>query len=197
VREFKRLNLGSGSAEGYGENQKVSEEKFVYVEIESGNQVASQQRAWRIATPSSWLGAAEYRLVPLRFCGWCRMDAWESRTLLALWILTEASSWQPVGERVHRIVQREVRDELLDGEIFDTLLEAKVLIERWRVEYNTIRPHSVMHTGISDLRFHRSASSGETGRSVLQTPGKLFAHRGAASWDYSTLSAAKTGTSSP
>jgi transposase InsO family protein len=27
-------------------------------------------------------------------------------------------------------------------EIFETLLEAKVLIERWRHEYNTIRPHS-------------------------------------------------------
>jgi transposase InsO family protein len=35
-----------------------------------------------------------------------------------------------------------LRDELLNVEIFDTLLEAKVLIERWRVEYNTVRPHS-------------------------------------------------------
>ena len=35
-----------------------------------------------------------------------------------------------------------LRDELLNREIFDTLLEAKVLIERWRVEYNTVRPHS-------------------------------------------------------
>jgi len=35
-----------------------------------------------------------------------------------------------------------MRDELLDREIFDTLLEAKVLIERWRVQYNTVRPHS-------------------------------------------------------
>jgi len=34
------------------------------------------------------------------------------------------------------------RDELLNLEIFDTLLEAKVLIERWRIDYNTIRPHS-------------------------------------------------------
>ena len=33
-------------------------------------------------------------------------------------------------------------DELLDGEVFDTLLEAKVLIERYRVHYNTVRPHS-------------------------------------------------------
>lgn len=35
-----------------------------------------------------------------------------------------------------------LRDELLEREIFDTLLEAKVLIERWRVQYNTVRPHS-------------------------------------------------------
>ncbi len=35
-----------------------------------------------------------------------------------------------------------LRDELLDREIFYTLGEAKVLIERWRHEYNTIRPHS-------------------------------------------------------
>jgi transposase InsO family protein len=35
-----------------------------------------------------------------------------------------------------------LRDELLDREIFYTLTEAKVLIERWRREYNTVRPHS-------------------------------------------------------
>jgi len=35
-----------------------------------------------------------------------------------------------------------LRDELLNGEIFYTLQEAKVLIERWRQRYNTIRPHS-------------------------------------------------------
>ena len=36
------------------------------------------------------------------------------------------------------------RDELLNGEIFETLFEAKVLIERWRKEYNTHRPHSAL-----------------------------------------------------
>ena len=35
-----------------------------------------------------------------------------------------------------------LRDELLNREIFDTLLEAKILIKRWRHEYNHIRPHS-------------------------------------------------------
>jgi transposase InsO family protein len=35
-----------------------------------------------------------------------------------------------------------LRDELLDREVFYTLKEAQVLIERWRIEYNTFRPHS-------------------------------------------------------
>ncbi|MEJ2178178.1 MAG: IS3 family transposase [Gammaproteobacteria bacterium] len=35
-----------------------------------------------------------------------------------------------------------LRDELLNGEIFYTLKEAKVMIENWRIHYNTIRPHS-------------------------------------------------------
>ena len=34
-----------------------------------------------------------------------------------------------------------MRDELLNGEIFDTMAEAKVLIEGWRAYYDTIRPH--------------------------------------------------------
>ena len=37
-----------------------------------------------------------------------------------------------------------LRDELLNGEIFYTLKEAKVLIERWRTHYNTVRPHSAL-----------------------------------------------------
>jgi transposase InsO family protein len=35
-----------------------------------------------------------------------------------------------------------LRDKLLNREIFDTLLEAKVLIERWRIHDNTVRLHS-------------------------------------------------------
>ena len=35
-----------------------------------------------------------------------------------------------------------LRDELLNAEVFNTLAEAEVLIEQWRVHYNTVRPHS-------------------------------------------------------
>jgi putative transposase len=37
-----------------------------------------------------------------------------------------------------------LRDELLDREIFYSLREAEVLIERWRRHYNTVRPHSAL-----------------------------------------------------
>lgn len=35
-----------------------------------------------------------------------------------------------------------LRDQLPNGEIFYTLREAKVLLERWRWLYNHVRPHS-------------------------------------------------------
>jgi transposase InsO family protein len=37
-----------------------------------------------------------------------------------------------------------LRYELLDGEIFDTLWEARVVTEQWRNRYNKIRPHSAL-----------------------------------------------------
>ena len=36
------------------------------------------------------------------------------------------------------------RDELLNGEIFYTLKEARIIIEQWRKHFNTIRPHSAL-----------------------------------------------------
>jgi putative transposase len=34
-----------------------------------------------------------------------------------------------------------LRDERLNGEIFYSLKEAQIVIESWRVLYNTLRPH--------------------------------------------------------
>ena len=38
-----------------------------------------------------------------------------------------------------------VRDEVLAVEAFDSLLEAKTVIEEWRNSYNTTRPHSSLN----------------------------------------------------
>ncbi len=37
-----------------------------------------------------------------------------------------------------------LRDECLNGKIFYSLKEAQIVIEQWRVEYNTRRPHSAL-----------------------------------------------------
>ncbi|MDX3908414.1 MAG: transposase, partial [Sphingobium sp.] len=53
--------------------------------------------------------------------------------------ITPASPWE---NGYNESFNGSLRDELLNGEIFYSLAEAKVLIEAWRRHYNTIRPHS-------------------------------------------------------
>ena len=49
----------------------------------------------------------------------------------------------PRARRASRCGSRRTRrDPSLAVEQFDSLLEALVLIEDWRIEYNTTRPHS-------------------------------------------------------
>ena len=53
-----------------------------------------------------------------------------------------------------------LRDELFDGEIFYTLKEAQVLIERWRRHYNTVRPHSSLGY-LTPVEFGQQLRQGE------------------------------------
>ena len=53
--------------------------------------------------------------------------------------ITPGSPWE---NGYNESFNGKLRDEVLNVEIFDTLLEAKVLIERWRQHYNHVRPHS-------------------------------------------------------
>ena len=57
-----------------------------------------------------------------------------------------------VGERLLRELQLKLRDEFLNGEIFYSMKELRVLAERWRVHYNTIRPHSSLGLQITGTR---------------------------------------------
>ena len=93
-----------------------------------------------------FLGCADVRAVPryLRSDNGAEFTAtavrdWLRRVgVLALYI-EPASPWE---NGYIESFNGKLRDELLNGEIFDTLLEAQVLIERWRTEYNTRRLHS-------------------------------------------------------
>ena len=43
---------------------------------------------------------------------------------------------------MHESFNGKLRDELFNGEIFMNMKEAEVIIEWWRIMYNTRRPHS-------------------------------------------------------
>lgn len=66
---------------------------------------------------------------------------WLRRVGVRTLFIEPGSSWE---NGYNESFNGKLRDELLNGEIFDTLFEAKVLIEGWRKEYNTRRPHSAM-----------------------------------------------------
>ena len=66
---------------------------------------------------------------------------WLQRVEVDTLFITPGSPWE---NGYIESFNGKLRDELLDREIFYTLGEAKVLIERWRREYNTFRPHSAL-----------------------------------------------------
>jgi transposase InsO family protein len=65
--------------------------------------------------------------------------AWFDKLDLKPLFITPGSPWE---NGYVESFNGKLRDELLKGEFFYSLKEAKVLIERWRVHYNTKRPHS-------------------------------------------------------
>jgi len=66
---------------------------------------------------------------------------WLSRIGVRTLFIEPGSPWE---NGYNESFNGKLRDELLNGEIFYTLNEAKVLIERWRRHYNTVRPHSAL-----------------------------------------------------
>ena len=67
---------------------------------------------------------------------------WLSKLGVKTAYITPGSPWENgFNERFNG----SLRDELLNGEIFYSLTEAKVLIENWRIHYNEVRPHSSLN----------------------------------------------------
>ncbi len=66
---------------------------------------------------------------------------WLSRVSVQTLFIEPGSPWE---NGYVESFNGKLRDELLDREIFYTLTEAQVLIERWRRDYNWKRPHSAL-----------------------------------------------------
>jgi len=69
------------------------------------------------------------------------VQEWLSRVGVKTLYIEPGSPWE---NGYNESFNGKLRDELLNGEIFYTLKEAQILIERWRREYNTVRPHSAL-----------------------------------------------------
>jgi len=67
------------------------------------------------------------------------LRTWLSRLEVGTLFIERGSPWE---NGYIESFNGKLRDELLNREIFYTLAEARVLIERWRREYNEFRPHS-------------------------------------------------------
>ncbi len=67
--------------------------------------------------------------------------AWLERIGVRTPFIERGSPWE---NGYNESFNGKLRDELLDREIFYSLREAEVLIERWRQHYNTVRPHSAL-----------------------------------------------------
>lgn len=64
-----------------------------------------------------------------------------------------------------------LRDELLDGEVFYTLAEARIVVESWRRHYNTVRPHSSLgYRPPAPEVFLPAFASSPKNRSLAQRP---------------------------
>jgi len=68
-----------------------------------------------------------------------RLQEWFKKLKVSPLFITPGSPWE---NGYIESFNGKLRDELLNGELFYTLKEAQVLIEKWRRNYNTIRPHS-------------------------------------------------------
>jgi putative transposase len=92
---------------------------------------------------------------------WCRM----SRTDTIY--IEPGSPWEnPYVESFNG----RVRDEMLNIEEFGSLAEARIVVESWRVEYNTYRPHSSLG-GLTPAEFAAKwASEHQTAGTLDTTP---------------------------
>lgn len=81
--------------------------------------------------------------IAMAVADWCRFSGTESI------FIDPGSPWQNAW--IESFNGR-FRDEFLNGRHFDNLLEARVLIEDWRIDYNINRPHSA-HGDLTPTEF--------------------------------------------
>ena len=72
-------------------------------------------------------------------CIACKLRHWLTVLQVAPLYIEPGSPWE---NGYCESFNGKMRDQLLNGELFYTLKETQTIIERWRIHYNTVRPHS-------------------------------------------------------
>jgi putative transposase len=85
------------------------------------------------------------------------LDEWAYRRGVTLDFIRPGAN----GERVHRSINGNLRDECLNANQFLSIVDAKSKIEAWRVEYNVHRPHSSLGQLSPKEYLQRAASEDE------------------------------------
>lgn len=80
-----------------------------------------------------------------------------------------------MGERILRELQLEDAREFLNGEIFYSIKELRVLAERWRKYYNTVRAHSSLGYKPPAPEAWLATTARQQGEPVASLPAPLVA----------------------
>ena len=83
------------------------------------------------------------KFIAFAVADWCRFNGTDTA------FIDPGSPWQNAW--IESFNAR-LRDEYLNGQLFDSLLEAKVLLEDWRIDYNNNRSHSA-HGWLTPVEF--------------------------------------------
>jgi transposase InsO family protein len=110
--------------------------------IDVGRRLNSQDVLYRLTELFMRRGSPEY----IRSDNGAEFTAaavrtWLSRLKVQTLFIEPGSPWE--NGYVESFIGK-LRDELLNREIFYTLTEASVLVDRWRRDYNWKRPHSAL-----------------------------------------------------
>jgi putative transposase len=95
------------------------------------------------------------------------LRAWLSRRGVEVLFIEPGSPWENgYGESFFG----RLRDELLDRELFTSLLEARVVTEDWRMEYNEVRPHGALAYKTPSAY---AAECAQAARAPIKQPGRV------------------------
>ena len=75
-------------------------------------------------------------------CAAIAVAGWIAGTGVSTVLIEPGSVWE---NGYVRSFNGRLRDDLLNGEVFNTPMKAQALIEEWRPHYNWLRPHSALN----------------------------------------------------